>query len=406
MTEIVKFIELLRDTIGLGAASIGVSAIERAIQDRRVACRIADLAAYWDLLRSSESELQELIEAVVVSETWFFRDPEAATALARMALEEWSQIRPDGVLRLLSLPCSSGEEPYSIAMAMLDAGLPPCRFQIDAVDISARVLHMAERAVYGRNSFRSNDLTFRDRYFRVDAAGAWLNEAVRQQVRFQQGNLLSPEFLKGASRYDAIFCRNLLIYFDRENQDRSIRLLERLMTKDGVVFVGPSETALLLSHQFVPLRLPLAFAFRKASASCVKMVAPPPIASRRLLSPPVPVLRPKARLARAVTRADPAKPNLETAERLADAGRLMEATTACEAYMSRFGPSAEAFYLMGLIRDAAGNPAEAERQYRKALYLDHSHESALTHLALLLERRGELAAARVLSNRAARASAR
>ena len=121
---------------------------------------------------------------------------------------------------------------------------------------------------------------------------------------------------------------------------------------------------------------------------------------------PVPVLGTKTSLAPAVTPVDPAKPNLETAGRLADAGRLIEAATACEGYMSRCGPSAEAFYLMGLIRDAAGNPLEAERQYRKALYLDHGHESALTHLALLLERRGEPAAARILFNRAARVSER
>ena len=120
---------LLKQTMGLDAASIGESAIERAVERRLAACDVEDRDAYLAYVRSSETEFQELIEAVIVPETWFFRDREAFAALARMAFEEWLRTRAEhmqhmqdtqDMMRLLSLPCSTGEEPYSMAMALLN----------------------------------------------------------------------------------------------------------------------------------------------------------------------------------------------------------------------------------------------------------------------------------------------
>lgn len=145
------FENLLKQTMGLDATSIGSSAIERAVQERLSACHLKDPDSYWERVRSSETELQELVEAVVVPETWFFRNPEAFAALVRLVREEWLPSHPEGVLRLLSLPCSTGEEPNSIAMALLDAGFPANRFDIDAIDISARALARAQLGLYGRN---------------------------------------------------------------------------------------------------------------------------------------------------------------------------------------------------------------------------------------------------------------
>jgi chemotaxis protein methyltransferase WspC len=93
---------------------------------------------------------------------------------------------------------------------------------------------------------------------------------------------------------------------------------------------------------------------------------------------------------------------IEEAAWLADQGRLTEARAVCEAYVRQHGSSAQAFYLMGLIHDASGNPPEAERQYRRALYLERNHQEALIHLALLLERQGKPNVARLLRDRAGR----
>src|ERR1700674_835338 len=151
----VEFENLLKRTIGLDAASIGSSAIKRAVQVRAAACNLKDPKAYWRFLCTSKAELQELVEAVIVPETWFFRDGEAFLAMARLAHEEWLP-RHARALRLLSLPCSTGEEPYSMAMALLDGGFPVDRFRVDAVDVSTRALEHARHGIYGKNSFRGN----------------------------------------------------------------------------------------------------------------------------------------------------------------------------------------------------------------------------------------------------------
>ena len=111
--------ELLLRNMGLDFASVGTSTIERAVRERMKVSGLHNMDEYWECLRGSTSELQELIEAVVVPETWFFRDEETFVALVRL-LTELSRNRPAGALRVLSIPCSTGEEPYSIVMALRD----------------------------------------------------------------------------------------------------------------------------------------------------------------------------------------------------------------------------------------------------------------------------------------------
>lgn len=408
---------LLRESMGMSVASVGSTAIARAVQERVSLCKVADLDAYLERVRASGAELQALIEEVVVAETWFFRDRHAFTALARLTHEEWMPTHPDGVLSLLSLPCSTGEEPYSMAMALLDANVPASRFRVDAVDISDRSLAQGMRAVYGKNSFRGQELGFRDRHFDETAEGYRVSETVRQQVRFQHGNLFAADFLPGVAIYDVIFCRNVLIYFDRPTQDRALVVLNRLLHAKGLLFVAPAETSLPGSHDMVSTNQAQAFAFRKASGLPPALKRPAahavePRSARRPVAPAVPVVR-AARLAFAPPalalpagappwRSTDPEVDLEEASRLADQGHFVEAAICCEEHLRRCGPSATAFYLMGLVRDATGNHIEAATHYRKALYLDRDHYDAQIHLALLMEKQGDSAGAQVLRNRARR----
>jgi chemotaxis protein methyltransferase WspC len=411
------FEHLLKASIGLDASSIGESSIERAVQERLSACALPDRHTYWEHLRSSGTELQALIEEVIVPETWFFRDREAFALLASIGHERWLRASGDGVLRLLSLPSSTGEEPYSMSMALVDTGVPTDRFRIDAVDVSARAIAQAERAVYGRNSFRGQDLAFRDRHFEATALGYRPSDTIRGQVHFRQGNVLAADFLPGLDLYDVIFCRNLLIYFDRPTQDRAVNVLERLLTSNGTLFVAPSETGLLLCHDFVSAKIPLAFAFCKSGGGGrdpkpavrpVKRSRPFPVAT------PAPAFResPPATPEKGTAAASPPLPStdlraglhagLDEALRFANQGCFVEAATCCEQHVRRYGPSADAFHLLGLVRDAAGNPTDASKYYRKALYLDPEHRETLVHFAFLVEQQGDRAGARVLRNRARR----
>ena len=401
---------LLKEKMGLDAESIGVACVERAVRERLAARGVKDVQVYWEQLNAFEQELQELIEAIVIPETWFFRDPEAFAALARGVREEWLPKHAEGTLRLLSLPCSTGEEPFSMAMALLDSGLPPSRFHIDAIDISTRAIAWAEQGTYGKNSFRIKDLSFRDRYFEPAERGYRLSDGVRRQVHFRHGNLLSAGWLHGAHGYDAIFCRNVLIYFDRVTQRRAIEVLGRLLTPSGLLFVGPSETGLLLDHGFVSAGIPLAFAFRQACSSVPQLkgrrrMAPAVIvaqAVREKPSKPASVPMPLPQLAPAEKTIAATEHWIEQARHLANHGKLVEALTCCEQNLRSQPASAETYHLIGLLHDAAGRVREAAEHYRKALYLDPQHSEALVHLAVALQKEGDARGAERLFERANR----
>jgi chemotaxis protein methyltransferase WspC len=364
-------------------------------------------------VKESRRELQALIEAVVVPETWFSRDAQAFAELSRVAAEEWRPARPGALRRLLCVPCSTGEEPYSMAMAMLDAGYTPERFAIDAVDISERSLEHARRGIYGRNSFRGQDLAFRDQYFEQVAEGHRVHNSVRRGVRFLQGNVLNEGFPADQAPYDAIFCRNLLIYFDGADQDRTIARLSRMLTDNGLLFVGPAESNMLVDHDFVSAKVPFAFAFRKKPReSAPRHGKPqlPQLTAAHSAEWRSGVAAPTQAAAFALDFEPMHLPGLtmdapdlmEEAVALANQGRLSDAQILCEEQMRQHGPSASLFHLMGLISSASGQLGDADRYYRKALYLDKNHHESLMHLALLLEQQGDERGARLLRNRAQR----
>jgi chemotaxis protein methyltransferase WspC len=399
--------------MGLDAESIGTAAIERAVRERMSTRPGQDPQMYWEHLCASEIEVQELIEAVVVPETWFFRDREAFGALTRIAPAGLPSERP---LRVLSLPCATGEEPFSIAMALLDAGIPASRFQIDAIDISQRVIAYAERAVYGKNSFRGIDLGFRERHFTRAGQSYQLSDAVRQQVRFRQANLFASGAFTEAHIYDFIFCRNVLIYFDRAGQKLAVRLLGRLLTPGGTIFVGPSESALLLDLGYASAKIPLAFAFRRATGAA-KDRSLQPFAIQPPARQRIPETRGTASPAVAAPKAPqgPARPAapkslpkwnpeslLQEAQRLADRGRIAEAMQICQRVVNDGTPSAQAFYLLGLLHDTRNEHLQASVHYRKALYLNPTHTEAMLHLAEALIRTGETTEAQRLIERAKR----
>jgi chemotaxis protein methyltransferase WspC len=322
---------------------------------------------------------------------------------------EWVPSHPAAVLQMLSGPCCSGEEPYSMAMALLEAGLSPDRFKIDAVDISERALARAHLGTYGSNSFRGEDLSFRDRHFERAANGYRLPEEIRKIVSFRYGNLLSPDFAVGAAQYDVIFCRNLLIYFDRDTQKRAMKVLDRLLTPSGYLFVGPSETFLAACSGFKSIHQSMSFAFRKASSGATEpaRISPPKVAiacgnaakqhRRHTVNPsPFHTSLPATVIAAPV--------DLETARHLADTGQLMEAGALCELHLKQHGPSSQAYYLLGLVGDAGGDLERAAECYRKVLYLEPIHPEALLHLALISEKKGDKGMAQRLSERARRAA--
>jgi chemotaxis protein methyltransferase WspC len=402
-----NFENMLKETIGLDSTSIGSPAIESAVRSRMASLGLQHSEEYWELIRTSRDEFQELVETVVVPETWFFRDEEAFAALVRLTSNEWLPNHSSRTLRLLSGPCCSGEEPYSMVMALLDAGLSREQFHVDAVDISMRSVERAKSRLYGANSFRGGNLAFRDRYFEQTPNGYLLADGFSDIVTFCHGNLLAPDFRLGAAPYDVIFCRNLLIYFDRKTQEQIFERLGLLLTPSGFLFVGSAEAFLASCNGFKAVNESMSFAFRKEGArlpetlSTFSLPAAEPIKN---------VLRPGARRAvrsgaAPVPVQTPIPPpiDLDSVRRLADAGRLAEASELCETRLREQGASAETLYLLGVVKDAVGDQHRAAECYRKVLYLEPNHTEALMHLALLTEKEGDTAGAKRLRERARRA---
>ena len=455
MSHVQDIERLLRDTMGLDAETLGANAVERAVRARlaTLAPEMQDApvySLYWQRLQQSPQELQALIEAVVVPETWFFRHREAFKALAQMALDERAArrgtVREGPPLRLLSLPCATGEEPYSMAMTMFDAGFGASDFTIDALDISEHALALARAGRYGRNSFRGppESLLFRERYFTRDEADHYrVIGAVSTQVRWHAGNLFDASLVDRLGTFDFVFFRNVLIYFDRDGQRRAIAALERLMRMGATLFAGPAEGGTLTSNGLTSTGHIQAFSFRVAGP--VRDTAPVPASASRVagtldsFSTVAPVSSVGAIAQRRthgaqVAHAGPAqtfaplsasvsttpdtaaKPpaaprldetagvgaQLDQARVAADAGDFVRAVALCRSVLAADRANAQAEYLLGLVEDARGDAQGALVHYRRALYLDPGHYEALVHCAAQLDARGDAAGARRLLERAER----
>jgi chemotaxis protein methyltransferase WspC len=268
---------LLSKRVGFDAKIVGARKITRAVENRRTACGLVDVETYLKVLQASPQEFNELVEQLVVSETWFFRDRKPFDFLVNFVRSEWLPKPSATKLRVLSVPCSTGEEPYSIAIALLEAGLPVNRFSIDALDISSLAIAKAKRAIYGKNSFRGEDWVERSRYFqpvtdqRIGEKYE-LCSLVRHAVNIRQGNLLDL-IVETSLKYDIIFCRNLLIYLEDSACRQILDTLHCLLSSQGLLFVGASETGKVSSDCFSYLRQSFTFAYRKLAAALLQSAA-------------------------------------------------------------------------------------------------------------------------------------
>ncbi len=405
---------LLTQVMGLDPSSIGLNAIRQAVEKRLRERSEAgqDIDDYVEILRRSPQEMRALLEVIVVSETWFFRDPQAFALLRFKATSgNWLARSREKPLRFISIGCSTGEEPYSMSMALLDGGMPPGSFRIDAMDLSRNNLAVARRSVYGPSSFRGRHLDYRDRHFeRLDHRYRLCRDA-RRWVDFHHGNVLHPPMKLLENRYEAVFCRNLLIYLDAHSRQRAIRHFRHLLKEDGILFCGHAEANLMLNAGFEKIHHPRAFAF-EASPTGTKRKKPrrgktvPRTVTARKTVRRLPPLRhpPQTERTAGAQPAPPVAPpgHLQQARDLADQGRIGEARELCLQHLRAQPRSADAFYLLGVLHAAEGDTTAAAEVLRKAVYLQPDHQDALIQLALLADRRGDRDGARRLRARAAR----
>ncbi|HYC92653.1 MAG TPA: CheR family methyltransferase [Thermoanaerobaculia bacterium] len=357
---------LLAEVIGLDAATVGPHVIDSAI---RACAGGLDADAYAARL-SDPREMERLIAAVVVPESSFFRDPASFEYLREFALRK-------PFLRVLSIPCAAGEEPYSIAATLLDCRV---KFTIDAVDIRPNALCSTFRPSAFRNDLA---LYMRERWF----DGYTVRRELRDPVRFHCGNLLDPSLLAGET-FDVIFCKNLLIYFTAEARSRAVAQLQRLLAPGGLLFVGASEIGWLHGNG--------AFAAVDTAAMALWSAVAPAAALHRGDAS----RRAAARAAAIESGSSRYRtPDLAEARLLAGRGLLDEA----QAIVARCAPSDESYALLGVIAFARGDDAQGRGYLERALYLNPDNVEALTLLAIENERDGDDDTATRLRNRARRA---
>jgi chemotaxis protein methyltransferase WspC len=406
-----KIAILLSQTIGLDPEVISSNRMARAVEARRIDCKLSDLDSYWTRLQTSAAELEELIELSIVPETWFFRDGKPFDCLKTYVTSEWLPKPNRHKLQLLSVPSSTGEEPYSMAISLLEAGLQPQQFAIEAIDISHRSLAKARLGIYTKNSFRGDAWRERDRerYFQQTDNGYELCQSVRDLVDFQHGNVMTSLGMM-QKKYDIIFCRHLLIYLRSAACDRVLAALDRLLLPGGLLFVGGSETGKIVAPHYVSLRQPFTFAYRKSAPNLDR----PSKFSSQIVTPIQPSVTvknadPPDRQQIESTNS-PANLNpqslpdldLQTVRNLADLGRVAEAIELCHTYLKDRPTSAAAYILLGEMYQANQQSVRAEQSFQRAIYLEPSSYPALVYLAILKEDRGDLVGANIIRQRIGR----
>lgn len=363
----------IADTLGIKPDSLSEEVWERILRERMEASGATSLAIYYSLLLSKEDELQKLVEGITVQEGWFFRDRAAFDLLIAKAKEKHHS------LRLLSMACSTGEEPYSIAMSLMAAHFP-FRFQIDAVDVNCSALSFAQKGLYSNHAFRGRSLQGIEHFF-DKAEGLYLiKKEVREHVVFSYGNICHPNFADGKPLYDFIFLRNVLIYLTPQAQKRILQHCAKLLAIDGVLIGTPAEATLVEQQGFKLLEKGRSFVLRKPEV--IKE------AKKEIKRKAAPV-KEEIDLPEKET-----EPSLLKAEELADRGKFSEAEALCREWLEKMTMDAKAHFLLGVIRHAQGDEKEAEASFLKTLYLEPLHEEALTYLALLAEKRGDAVSAK------------
>jgi chemotaxis protein methyltransferase CheR len=352
----------------------------------RLGCTSFD--EYLSVLASDGHELNELLELVTINETSFFRFPQQFEVLRTRVLPElMARAGNDGRdLRIWSAGCSTGEEAYSIAMALSDAGVaaPAGRPLVLGTDVSTGALAAARAATYGRRAVVNVPPDVLARHFEEIDGGYRVATRLANLVEFRQHNLVSEHGPEHANEvWDAIFCRNVTIYFRLESTKRVISQFFASMKEGGYLFIGHSETLSAFETGFEAIEVGGVFLYRKPlMADCVAdgVRAPspkPPRAIRR--DETVPAAPTRARHGSGTAPATGAS-HLAAAHQYADAGDLDAAAAACERALELDVLLAGARYLLAVVRQRQGDPEQALEEFKRTLYTDP--DFALAHLSL------------------------
>jgi chemotaxis protein methyltransferase CheR len=250
------FTDYLRGRCGLHFDQDTRYLVEKRIARRIREAEFGSFASYFYQLRngsSAEEEFSTIVDVLTTNETYFFREQSQLTALIQEIIPSTLSARSGGrrPVSIWSAGCSSGEEPFSIVMMGLEAGLVPGRdFRVYASDISRAVLSRARRGVYREASFRETSGTIRQRYFAQKDGSARIADSVKRHVDFVHMNLLDESKVSLLGNMDVILCRNVIIYFDLETKKRVMKTFHEKLHAGAYLLLGHSESLINVTADF------------------------------------------------------------------------------------------------------------------------------------------------------------
>jgi chemotaxis protein methyltransferase CheR len=274
--EFRMFTELLRRHCGLHFGPESRFLLEKRLARRLRELEIKSFASYHYLLRNArpgDDEFANLIDELTTNETYFLRERSQLRALVGEIFTELRtqrRTRSRGPISVWSAGCSSGEEPYSIVILALEAGIDiKQELRVYASDISRKMLRKARQGEYRESSFRETEPQLREKYF-MEKDGIWrISDAVKQHVDFIHLNLVDRSRIALLGAMDVIVCRNVIIYFDIEGKRRVIETFHEKLRPGGHLLLGHAETLINLSNSFELRHLPRDLVYRKPLAGAL-----------------------------------------------------------------------------------------------------------------------------------------
>ncbi|MBW6468814.1 MAG: tetratricopeptide repeat protein [Coriobacteriia bacterium] len=390
-----RFREYIHEHSGIHLDDGRTDALRISLMTRATRFCHESLDHYYELLVADEAEFRELMNLITINETSFFRFPAQFDALRTFVVPEILDTRSPalGSFRTWSAGCSTGEEPYSIAMTLLDAGIDSLGHHAEVLgtDVSTHALERAKAGIYTPRSLLNVPHEIVTRYFEPTATGHRVTDPVRDVVDFRYQNLIKepyPSALMG--NWDVIFCRNVTIYFRIESTRRVVESLFERLNPGGYLFIGHSETLTGISDRFETVEVGGVFLHRKPTAAVRVSVPERPQSARAVAAAGAPQFP-----ARAVEPGAPASEpsgaaaHLRAAQALADNGDF-DAALERVTEAVRIDPAlAAARYVLGLIHLRAGRTDDAVAEFGRTVGIDDDFVLAHLNLGNIHRARGE-----------------
>ncbi|MBI5233618.1 MAG: protein-glutamate O-methyltransferase CheR [Deltaproteobacteria bacterium] len=234
--------------------------LEDRISKRLVVHKFSRYEEYLYFLRydpCAGDELKALYNSITTNETSFFRDMAQLDAFRKGIIPAIIARKTTGprVLRIWSAGCSTGEEPYTLAMMAVEDGLlsTGCSVEIVATDLSAHVLESANKAVYGDYSTRNTSERILSKYFTRNGSGHEIKNDIKRMVRFEHLNLMDALKIRQMKGFDAVFCRNVLIYFNDDSKKKVVCSFYDALAEKGYLVLSTSESIISITRAFSPV---------------------------------------------------------------------------------------------------------------------------------------------------------